>query len=116
VLNRRHKSLVNDAPAPDNNEEYLFYQTLVGAWPTDCLTDAVLEPGAMDALAERLGAYMLKAAREAKAHSSWINQDVAYEEAVLAFVRQSGGARYLPGLRAMGSEPGRSRQSPSRRL
>lgn len=89
VLNRRHKSLVNDAPAPDNNEEYLFYQTLVGAWPTDCLTDAVLEPGAMDALAERLGAYMLKAAREAKAHSSWINQDVAYEEAVLAFVRQS---------------------------
>jgi (1->4)-alpha-D-glucan 1-alpha-D-glucosylmutase len=55
----------------DRNAEYLFYQTLVGAWP--------LEP-------ERATAYMLKAAREAKAHTSWTRPDAAYEEALSAFV------------------------------
>ena len=41
---------------PDRNAEYLLYQTLVGAWPI---------------AAERAVAYMEKAAREAKAHTSW---------------------------------------------
>ena len=32
-LNRRHKTRVEGASAPDRNDEYLFYQTLLGAWP-----------------------------------------------------------------------------------
>jgi (1->4)-alpha-D-glucan 1-alpha-D-glucosylmutase len=55
----------------DRNTEYLFYQTLVGAWPLE---------------EERAQAYMLKAAREAKAHTSWTVQDAAYEEALAQFV------------------------------
>lgn len=56
---------------PDRNAEYLLYQTLVGAWPID---------------GERLSAYMQKAAREAKAHTSWLNPDPAYEAALADFV------------------------------
>jgi (1->4)-alpha-D-glucan 1-alpha-D-glucosylmutase len=56
---------------PDRNAEYLYYQTLVGAWP--------LEP-------DRARAYMEKAAREAKAHTSWNRPDPDYEEALLGFV------------------------------
>ena len=43
--------------APDADEEYLIYQTLVGAWP--------LEP-------ERLEQYLEKALREAKSNTNWI--------------------------------------------
>jgi (1->4)-alpha-D-glucan 1-alpha-D-glucosylmutase len=56
---------------PDRNAEYLFYQTVVGAWPIS---------------AERLTAYMEKAAREAKVHTSWTRQNPEYEEALRSFV------------------------------
>ena len=32
-LNRSAKTRVDDRHAPDANEEYLLYQTLVGTWP-----------------------------------------------------------------------------------
>ena len=56
---------------PEANMEYLLYQTIVGAWP--------LSPG-------RAAAFMEKAAREAKRHTSWENPDSTYEEALRAFV------------------------------
>ncbi len=56
---------------PDRNAEYLLYQTLVGAWPLDV---------------ERAAAYMEKAVREAKLHTSWTEPDAAYEQALRAFV------------------------------
>jgi (1->4)-alpha-D-glucan 1-alpha-D-glucosylmutase len=56
---------------PDRNLEYLLYQTLVGAWPID---------------AERLTQYLLKAAREGNAHTSWIDPVPAYEDAISEFV------------------------------
>jgi (1->4)-alpha-D-glucan 1-alpha-D-glucosylmutase len=59
--NERHRR----GDAPDRNTEYLFYQTLVGAWP--------IEP-------PRMAAYMEKAVREAKTHSSWTDPDTAYEQ------------------------------------
>lgn len=68
-LTARHR------PAPDlldRNIEYLIYQTLVGAWPLD---------------EERLTAYLKKAAREAKAHTSWTDPRQDYEEALLAFAK-----------------------------
>jgi len=73
---------VDDKPAPSRNDEYLIYQTLIGVWPLE-------EPdlaGRM-ALCERVEAYMLKSVREAKAHSSWINPNAEYEDAVTGFVR-----------------------------
>jgi (1->4)-alpha-D-glucan 1-alpha-D-glucosylmutase len=56
--------------APDANEEYLIYQTLVGAWPIS---------------RERLEAYLVKALREAKRNTSWVEQDHDYEARVKRF-------------------------------
>ena len=56
---------------PDRNAEYLFYQTLVGAWPIET---------------ERVLAYMEKASREAKAHTSWTDPKPEYDDALRAFV------------------------------
>jgi len=82
-FNRNHKRMVNDHAAPSTNDEYLLYQTLVGAWPS--------EPMANDHDREefrnRIESYMLKAIREAKRHTSWINQNKEYESAVSSFVK-----------------------------
>ena len=81
-MNDPHRQQVEDRTAPDANEEYLLYQTLVGAWP--------LEPASPETHAEfveRIQAYMLKALHEAKVHSSWINPDPDYDKAVQEFVR-----------------------------
>ena len=69
--NARHRRASQGEDFPDRNAEYLFYQTLVGAWPIS---------------AERAAAYMEKAAREAKAYTSWTRQNPEYEEALRAFV------------------------------
>lgn len=81
-MNQDKKREVADEPAPDSNDEYLLYQTLVGAWP--------LAPMNEERLAEfcrRIEAYMLKAVREAKVHTSWLSPDEGYETALTEFVR-----------------------------
>ncbi|MBI4736167.1 MAG: malto-oligosyltrehalose synthase [candidate division NC10 bacterium] len=93
--NRKHASEVDGRPAPDRNDEYLLYQTLVGAWPLGPM-------GSEEATAftGRIQAYMLKAAKEAKVHTSWINPNEAYDEALRAFVARilepGHGNRFLP--------------------
>lgn len=57
---------------PARNAEYLFYQTLVAAHPIS---------------ADRAWAYMLKASREAKEATSWIEPNQAYEGDLERFVR-----------------------------
>ena len=69
-LNREHRTVVDGQPVPGPNEEYLLYQTLIGAWPISL---------------ERLQAYLLKAIHEAKVETSWINPAARYDEAVLSF-------------------------------
>jgi (1->4)-alpha-D-glucan 1-alpha-D-glucosylmutase len=76
--NRDRKGLVGGQPVPGPNEEGLLYQTLVGAWP--------LRPQQVPEFRERLKAYMIKAAREAKVHTSWLHPDEAYEKALTSFV------------------------------
>src|SRR6266700_4062774 len=66
--NDRHRS----GGWPDHNIEYLLYQTLVGAWPID---------------EDRVLAYMEKASREAKEHTSWTDPNPGYDEALGSFVR-----------------------------
>jgi (1->4)-alpha-D-glucan 1-alpha-D-glucosylmutase len=82
-LNEKHRQHLDDGPVPDANEEYLLYQTLLGAWP--------LDPNAVTDYAEfvkRMQAYMLKAMHEAKLHTSWVNPDSTYDEAVQHYVGQ----------------------------
>ena len=82
-FNRIHRGMVNDRPAPSPNDEYLLYQTLVGAWPLEALR------GESDwkSFSGRIENYMLKAIREAKQNTSWINRNTDYETAVSSFVR-----------------------------
>jgi (1->4)-alpha-D-glucan 1-alpha-D-glucosylmutase len=80
TLNRRFKSEVRGALVPDANEEYFLYQTLVGTWPFD------QDDEAHHRFRDRIAAYMRKALREAKTHTSWLSPDEAYEAAVLRFV------------------------------
>ncbi|CAI10068.1 putative fusion of 4-alpha glucanotransferase and maltooligosyltrehalose synthase [Aromatoleum aromaticum EbN1] len=82
-LNERHKRRVNDALAPSCNDEYLLYQTLLGVWPA-----TPPESRGLAELARRVDAYMLKAAREAKRHTSWMNPEPGYEAALSGFVRR----------------------------
>ena len=97
-VNRSHRSIVDGEPAPDRNDEYRFYQALAGMWPAG--TD-----GATPELVERLQGYMLKAAKEAKVHTSWLTTNEAYEEALARFVERTlagpGGTRFLAAFRPM---------------
>ncbi len=77
--NRPKKQDVNGQLAPGANEEILLYQTMIGAWPL-CAED-------VPEFIERLVAFMQKALREAKVHTSWIDSNFRYEEAVAAFIR-----------------------------
>jgi (1->4)-alpha-D-glucan 1-alpha-D-glucosylmutase len=81
-MNRGRKTTgPNGEVQPSCNDEYLLYQTLLGAWP--------LEPMDAEALArfrERVDRYMLKAVREAKEHTSWNHPDAGYEAALARFV------------------------------
>ncbi len=81
-LNSNKKIVLNDEPVPDGNEEYLIYQTFLGTYPQPAMDK---EEG--DTYRERIQQYMLKAIREAKVHTSWINPDIPYEEGVTNFVR-----------------------------
>ncbi|WP_460971383.1 malto-oligosyltrehalose synthase [Spirosoma migulaei] len=65
--------------APDRNDEYFIYQTLVGAYPM---------PGQQETdFSDRLAEYLEKALREAKRYTTHANPNEAYEEAAKAFAR-----------------------------
>ncbi|MGH2749263.1 MAG: malto-oligosyltrehalose synthase [Actinomycetota bacterium] len=67
-MNMRHRT----RNLPSRGDEYLLYQTLVGAWPLSV---------------ERATGYMTKAAKEARLHTSWIDADEEYDAALVSFVR-----------------------------
>ncbi|WP_374089654.1 malto-oligosyltrehalose synthase [Methylomicrobium lacus] len=78
--NQSLKRSVDGMRVPTLNDEYFIYQTLLGIWP----------PGEPDGneiarLGVRLQEYLVKAVREAKVYTSWINPNTAYEDAVVAF-------------------------------
>jgi (1->4)-alpha-D-glucan 1-alpha-D-glucosylmutase len=83
-MNRKWKTKWESGLAPSSNEEYLFYQTLAGTWP---LTPMSLEQHGT--YVTRIQAYMEKAAREAKLHTSWINPNGEYEKAIQEFVAKA---------------------------
>src|SRR5579864_7526882 len=80
--NRGKKRQIDDQAAPTRNDEYLLYQTLIGTWPSEPLDDA-----GWKAFTERIEQYALKAAREAKEHTSWANTNSEYESALVDFTR-----------------------------
>ena len=86
MIGRRFKREVDGRVAPDRNDEYLLYQTLIGAWP-DRDTAGTAGP-----FVERVCRYMEKATKEAKRHTSWVNPNAAYDQALREFVIRLLGA------------------------
>ncbi len=80
-MNRKKKTVIDGVETPDRNEEYLLYQTLVGAWPI-----GPMEVNVNADFIQRIKDYMLKASREAKVNTSWINPNQAYEDALVTFI------------------------------
>jgi (1->4)-alpha-D-glucan 1-alpha-D-glucosylmutase len=107
-MNRPHHVPVDELEVPDANEEYFLYQTLVGTWLPEAVRgpwpvvrsqnpnrqsevvpyhSATADHGLRTTdFVQRIQDYMHKALHEAKVHSSWINPDPAYDDAVKQFV------------------------------
>jgi (1->4)-alpha-D-glucan 1-alpha-D-glucosylmutase len=73
--------------APDRDDEYMLYQTLVGSWPIDMLDCPDAEQ--LEAYGGRIHSALEKSLREAKRRSNWAAPDSEYEEAVQAFARDA---------------------------
>lgn len=73
---REWRRLAEDHRSPllDGSTEYLFWQTLFGTWGDGPIAE------------DRMQAYLLKAIREAKRHTTWTETEEEYEQAVAAFV------------------------------
>jgi (1->4)-alpha-D-glucan 1-alpha-D-glucosylmutase len=93
ILNAPHLVIEGDMRAPSATFEYMLYQALLGAWPPD---------GRDEKLPERMQAYALKAAREGKQETSWLNPHQAYEAGLATFIERildrSASAEFLNSL------------------
>jgi (1->4)-alpha-D-glucan 1-alpha-D-glucosylmutase len=106
ALNRKRKTQVDGEPAPSRNDEYLLYQTLIGTWPWESPRG-----DALVAYRARIQAYMAKALREAKVHTSWIAPYEPYEQAMAEFVAaildRRRGKAFLAGFEPFAQEVAR---------
>jgi (1->4)-alpha-D-glucan 1-alpha-D-glucosylmutase len=88
-MNADKRTRLRSGWAPVAGDEYLFYQTLIGVWPFgkkySVFSRQYSEPD-LTSLCERVMAYMLKAIKEAKRHTSWLEPNEDYEAAVKNFV------------------------------
>ncbi|MEL7638817.1 MAG: malto-oligosyltrehalose synthase [Solidesulfovibrio sp.] len=75
--NQPRKVMLGDKPAPDKNDEYMLYQALAAHWPA--------READLAGFGERLAAYLVKAVREGKEHSTWLSPDLEYEKALTGF-------------------------------
>jgi (1->4)-alpha-D-glucan 1-alpha-D-glucosylmutase len=80
-INRDKKSWLDGDEVPGANVEYLLYQTLIGAWPLEPMNSATYAD-----FVSRIQEYLIKAMREAKVHTSWINPNEGYERATREFI------------------------------
>ncbi len=106
LANRRWKRTINDAEAPDANEEYLLYQTLLGTWPIQDSGEP--EAAAKPEYIERIQAYMAKALHEAKLNTSWIQPNEEWDAAMRDFVAKildsSPRNKFLPAFLPVAKE------------
>ncbi len=86
-LHAAHRVDLDGESAPAAADEYVFYQTLLGAWPADLDIDP--SQSVPDEFVERMREFLLKAVREANLHTSWMHPIDAYEGAVAGFVERT---------------------------
>jgi len=96
ILNAPHLVIEGEMRAPSATFEYMLYQALLGAWPLGQRDDEFLE---------RMQAYALKAAREGKQETSWLNPNLAYEAGLQTFIERildrSAAADFLTSLETL---------------
>lgn len=96
ILNAPHLVIEGEMRAPSAAFEYMLYQALLGAWPVN-VSDATI--------AERMQAYALKAAREGKQETSWLNPNQAYEAGLRTFIERilnpAASAEFLDSLQTL---------------
>lgn len=106
AMNRSRRRIVDGDPVPDANDEYLLYQTLVGALPLEVADEREIAD-----FPARIQQYLEKATREAKIHTSWINPNEEFDEALRTFVGEILDPRisrdFLADLRAFLGQIGR---------
>ncbi|MDE2483504.1 MAG: malto-oligosyltrehalose synthase, partial [bacterium] len=73
------------AESPSANDRYALLQTLLATWPAEWT--AIPEAESLDAYLRRIERWLIKAVREAKLRTSWIDPDPAYESASVAYLR-----------------------------
>jgi (1->4)-alpha-D-glucan 1-alpha-D-glucosylmutase len=97
ILNAPHLVIDGEMRAPSATFEYMLYQALLGAWPSNERDDHFVE---------RMQAYALKAAREGKQETSWLNPNAAYEAGLKTFIARildrSVSAEFLNSLETLG--------------
>ena len=88
-INKREKKTVGQVNAPDRNDEYFLYQSIVGSFP--------FSEDEIPVFKERMKNFIIKAVREAKVHTAWIKPDEEYEAAFTQFVGAilTGGSKFL---------------------
>jgi (1->4)-alpha-D-glucan 1-alpha-D-glucosylmutase len=79
TLNAPLLEAMPEANRPTPAHQYMIYQALLGAWPL---------AGSDRSFVERMQTYVVKAAREAKEQTSWLNADSLYEEGLTTFVER----------------------------
>jgi (1->4)-alpha-D-glucan 1-alpha-D-glucosylmutase len=97
VLNAPHLVVDGELRAPSAAFEYMLYQALLGAWPQ----------GERDpSFVERIQTYALKAAREGKQETSWLNPSTAYEAGLTLFIARildpAASAEFLGSMQTLG--------------
>src|SRR5256714_892136 len=94
LLNTPHLTLDGELRAPSATFEYMLYQALLGAWQPDD-----------DTFTERMQAFALKAAREGKQETSWLNPHAAYEAGLKRFIERildrAASPEFLDSLQAL---------------
>jgi (1->4)-alpha-D-glucan 1-alpha-D-glucosylmutase len=110
TFNRRWKRQIEESEAPDGNEEYLLYQTLLGAWPLEPFRE--LSEAARRGFVERIQQYMAKALKEAKLNTSWVQPNEPWDTAVSDFIAKilepSAKNRFLESFIPLAEEVGRA--------
>ncbi len=96
AMNAQHVTMRDGVRSPSPAFEYMLYQAMIGSWP-----DAV-----DDVYVERIKAFALKAAREAKLETSWLNPNAAYEKGLDSFIGNildaNHAADFLDSIQAFG--------------
>ncbi len=106
MLNHRWKRTIDEAEAPDRNEEYLLYETLLGVWPIESNGQAAAT--APPEFVQRIQSYMAKALKEAKLNTSWIQPNEPWDSAMHDFVARmldpSPRNKFLPNFLPVAEE------------